>query len=160
MSMIQNYLVVSQTQLEELYQGSKSVSTFLYGENQNSFVDIDKAWHGIHFILTGDAFGGDKPLVNVVMGGTPISEEDVGVGPARGLSVSEVTEVAAALQAIDESEFKKRFNSEELAANDIYPDVWEDPDQDLEYLASHFSTLRETFLKAAREGKAMIVFIN
>jgi hypothetical protein len=132
----------------------------LYEENQDNFVDIDKAWQGIHFILTGDPFGGDKPLVNVVMGGVPIGEEDVGVGPARGLSVSEVAEVAAALGAIDEHEFKKRFDLEELAANDIYPNSWEDHDLDLEYFTTHYITLRETFLKAARDGKAMIVFMN
>jgi hypothetical protein len=160
MGMIGNYLIVSQPELDELYQGSKSVSAFLYETNQDKIIDIDKAWQGIHFILTGDLFGGDAPLANAVMGGTPIGEEDVGVGPARSLSVSEVAEVAAALQAIDESAFKKRFNIGELTANDIYPNVWEDHDTELEYFTTHYLILRETFLKAARESKAIIVFMN
>jgi Domain of unknown function (DUF1877) len=159
MGMIGNYLIVTQSALDELYQGSKSVSKFLYEDNQDDVIDIDKAWHGIHFVLTGSQYGGEEPLVNVVMGGVPIGEEDVGMGPARGLTIAEVIAVADALQSIDEAEFRKRFDLEALAANDIYPQVWTGED-DLEYLASHFSTLRETFLKAAREGKAMIVFIN
>lgn len=159
MGMIGNYLIVTQSDLDGLYQGSESVSDFLYQKHQDDIVDIDKTWHGIHFVLTGDAFGGEEPLVNVVMGGVPIGEEDVGMGPARGLTSTEVVAVADALQSIDEAEFRKRFDLEALASNDIYPQVWTGED-DLEYLASHFSTLRETFLKAAREGKAMIVFIN
>jgi Domain of unknown function (DUF1877) len=159
MGMIGNYLIVTQSDLDRLYQGSESVSDFLYQKHQDDIIDTDKAWHGIHFVLTGDAFGGEEPLANVVMGGVPIGEEDVGSGPARGLTVAEVSAVAAALQNIDETEFRKRIDLETLAVNDIYPQVWTDED-DLEYLASHFSTLRETFLKAAREGKAMIVFIN
>lgn len=160
MGMIQNYLIVSQAKLDELYQNSEAISAFLYETNQDKIIDIDKAWQGIHFILTGDPFGGDAPLANAVMGGTPIGEKDVGVGPARGLATSEVAKAAAALQAIDENEFKKRFNLEELASNDIYPNVWEDSEMELEYFTTHYLTLREAFLKAVREGQAMIVFMN
>jgi Domain of unknown function (DUF1877) len=38
MSMIGNYLPVSQEDLDNLYQGSESVSNFLYEEHQNTIV--------------------------------------------------------------------------------------------------------------------------
>jgi hypothetical protein len=62
----------------------------LYQKHQKDIVDIDKAWHGIHFVLTGEVFDGSEPLVNVVMGGVPIGDEDVGQGWARGLSAKKV----------------------------------------------------------------------
>ena len=43
-------------------------------EASGRYLDIDKAWHGLHFLLTGDASLGENnaspPLGNVVQGGT------------------------------------------------------------------------------------------
>src|SRR4051812_5134842 len=62
--------------------------------------DVDKAWHGIHFLLTGTEWEGDGPLAFMLQGGREISEE-LGYGPPHGFTSSEVKEIDAALRALD-----------------------------------------------------------
>jgi hypothetical protein len=42
-------------------------------EGVGPLLEVDKAWHGIHFLLCGDAEGGEPPLGSAVLGG--IAEE-------------------------------------------------------------------------------------
>ena len=44
---------------------------------------LDKAWHGIHFLLTGSAWEGDEPLNFLVTAGEPIEGTDSGYGEDR-----------------------------------------------------------------------------
>ena len=63
MSMIGNFLQITPTHLQTLIDDPSSVRSFVYAEEEEraNSIDIDKAWHGIHFMLTGDAWGGDAP---------------------------------------------------------------------------------------------------
>ena len=47
--------------------------------------DVDKAWHAVHFTLTGDAWNVDGALGQIVLGGEPFGEE-IGYCPARWLT--------------------------------------------------------------------------
>src|SRR5687768_10356646 len=49
--------------------------------------DVDKAWQGIHFLLTGTDWEGEGPLAFVLHGGAEI-EEDMGYGPPHGFTSS------------------------------------------------------------------------
>lgn len=64
-------------------------------------VDVDKAWHAIHFLLNDDSWQGVLPLFNVVLGGTRLAKTMV-YGPARYLLPVEVSasqvDVAAGLR--------------------------------------------------------------
>src|SRR5688500_4635495 len=40
--------------------------------------DADKAWHGLHYLLTKTAWGGEPPLDFIALGGTPVGDEDLG----------------------------------------------------------------------------------
>jgi hypothetical protein len=71
---------------------------------------IDKSWHGIHFLLTGSAWGGKPPLSNAVLGGKEFGQ-DLGYGPARYLTPDQVKEVAAALDEITEATLRAQFSS-------------------------------------------------
>jgi Domain of unknown function (DUF1877) len=42
--------------------------------------DLDKSWHGIHYLLTGTASGGVAPVNFLVAGGRPVGKLDVGYG--------------------------------------------------------------------------------
>ncbi|NUR82053.1 MAG: DUF1877 family protein [Terrabacter sp.] len=48
------------------------------------WLDLDKSWHGIHFLLTGtDWSAGDAGAAGgAILGGRPVGEDD-GYGPAR-----------------------------------------------------------------------------
>src|SRR5271165_1779219 len=72
-------------------------------------LNIDKSWHGIHFLLTSSAWGGTPPLSNAVLGGTEFGP-DLGYGPARYLTPDQVKEVAAGLDRITGETLRGRFN--------------------------------------------------
>ncbi|MDX2092364.1 MAG: YfbM family protein [Kofleriaceae bacterium] len=168
--MIGNFQRVSQQQLEALLADPSGITATLYGyEDENEgvdedrlHIDVDKAWHGIHFLLSGDAWEGTLPH-GFIMAGEPIGDEDVGYGPARGLTASEVRRVAMALLAIDEPKLRSRFDSAAMMAAEIYPQIWDrDPDRDdtLGYLLEHFGVLQQFVKDAAEAGDAMPIYIN
>lgn len=108
MSMIGNYRRLSEEDLDEILREPESILNALYPEDSEipdgSQLDIDKAWHLIHYLLTGEPCEGSEPLCNAVLGGAEIGEEDVGYGPARYLSSTEVNAVATALASISPEE--------------------------------------------------------
>lgn len=57
-------------------------------------VDLDKSWHGLHFLFTGTAWEGEEPACFLVLGGEGIGN-DVGYGPARVLMPDDVGRFAA-----------------------------------------------------------------
>ena len=52
-------------------------------------VDLGHAWHGVHFLLNGSAWGGSKPLFDAVLGGTPLGDPTT-YEPVRYVSPAEV----------------------------------------------------------------------
>ena len=90
--------------------------------------DLFNSWMAVHYLLTGEiAFPLQSkvppPLVYVVMGGTPISTEDVGYGPPRYLTPEQVMEAAAALRDLDPEDLRGRFDLTAYNAAKGYPRV-------------------------------------
>ena len=164
MSMIGNYRRVSAATLEDLRRNPEPLARFLYDDAASSSgdgLDIDKSWHIIHFLLTGDPWKGKEPWVNVVLGGTPVSEESVGYGPARYLTPPQVAEVAQALSTLSAEDLLARWDDEAIAEADIYPNIWDDESpEELEYVSDNYEAIREIFARAAQNGDAMIVWLS
>lgn len=160
MSMIGNLLAISQSELDALYDDPETIPAFLYETHEADSVNVDKAWHAIHFTLTGETYEGSGPLAQPILGGTPIGEEDVGYGPARGLSAAEVKEVAQALSAVSEADFRAKFDPAALEAADIYPQIWDEGDEALDYVAENFLEVKRFYENAASAGLAAVLFIN
>lgn len=161
MSMIGNLLAVPQGELDELFADPEAVSSVLYEKCSEEVVDLDKAWHAIHFMLTGQQYGGTPPLSNAVFGVEPIGEEDVGYGPALGTSADVAKQIATALSAISDQEFAARFDPEALNSAGIYPQIWDEGAEVLnDYIMPNFLALRGFYQKAAENGLAVITFIN
>jgi len=117
--------------------------------------DLDKAWHGIHYLLTGTAWEGGRPLDFLVNGGTQVGDVDVGYGPARVFNSEEVLEICKALSGIDAATIRSRFNPEEMMALEIYPEIWDrdaEDDDTLEYCVENYAELKN-FLENARSNK-------
>lgn len=159
--MIGNFLQLSPQELAALIADPSSVYGFIYPgdeEHENSF-NVDKAWHGIHFLLTGDAWSGEPPLANVVLGGEEIGD-DVGYGPAKFLTADEVLDVASALKDLSPDAFRARYNAKALLDNEVYPQIWHDDDDAVGYLTSYYEALRDYYLDAAAKGNAMLKYTN
>ena len=162
MSMIGNYRRVTRAQLAELQATPSAVPAFLYdGEpSSDAHIDLDKAWHAIHFLLNGQTWEGTGPLYDAVLGGEVLGREDVGYGPARFLTPEEVKVTATALDEVSVSDLVGRFDARQLNENDIYPQHWTGEDIDLRYITDNFVRLVRFFRLAARLDDAMLLYIN
>ena len=160
MSMIGSFLALPQNELDDLFEEPESIASALDEKYGEAIIDIDKAWHGIHFVLVGEPYGGEPPLSHVVFGTTPIGEEDVGYGPALGTTAATVKEIAAALNEISEEKFRVKFDASALEKADIYPQIWDEGDEALDYLASYFTELKGFYENAAKNGNAVITFLS
>src|SRR5205809_3698611 len=98
MSMNGRLKLASDAQIDGVLAQPETVGVFLFGEPETyedrSDLDVDKAWHGLHFLLTGAANEERPPLDFLVTGGEEIGDEDVGYGPARAYHSLQVREIA------------------------------------------------------------------
>ncbi|MDD3119482.1 MAG: YfbM family protein, partial [Victivallales bacterium] len=128
----------------------------------NEMIDIDKAWHGIHFLLTGTAWEGEGPLGFILNDGLPIGDIDVGYGPARAFSAAETQAIGQALEAVSPATLRAAYDPGKFAAMEIYPDIWDDEDdaeENITYLLEHFIAMRQFILHLAARRSGMIVFL-
>lgn len=168
MGMVMVLRAASDDHLFVLFADPEIVNDFLFSgdaDDQGS-IDLDKAWHGLHFLLSGDPNldidpADAKPEAFLIAGGTPIGDIDVGYGPARGLTSREVKDVDAALQRFTTDTLREAFDPEKFAAADIYPNIWDRKDpEDLEYLIENFESLKKAVGGAARDGLGLIVYLT
>lgn len=163
MSMIGYFLAVSPEQCDTLVRDPASVATFVIEavEDQDElgadFLDIDKSWHAIHFLLTGVVEGGEPPLAWAVFAPTSIGE-DVGRGPARVLMPNEVVDVSKALAPLSADKVKRKCDLHVMNEREIYPRGWMSGDAD--YIAENFNSLKKLYDSAARRRMAILQWIR
>ena len=164
MSMTGNYLRVSERTLNDLRADPSKVGDFLNEQVEfasDEYLDIDKSWHIIHFLLTGTESECDPPLGNVVMGGTKLSGEDMGQGSCpRYLTPTEVRDVSRALEAVSPEQLVARWDSRRIAAADIYPQIWDDSPENRDYVSDNYQEVRDLFAVAAENGDAVILWLH
>ena len=122
---------------------------------------LDKAWHGIHYLLTGTAWEGTMPLSFLLAGGREVGDIDVGYGPARVFTAAETKEIAAALATVHAPGLRARFDAHDMAVKDIYPSIWDRTAQDddpLGYLVAYFGTLRGFLGQSVQDGLGFVVY--
>jgi Domain of unknown function (DUF1877) len=164
MGMVVCLVALPPEKLEELRADEDLIEEFLYpddgeSEPENS-IDLDKAWHGIHYLLTGKAEGGELPFSLAVTGGEFFGPE-IGIGPPSFLTAKLVSDVAAAVSALSSDELRTRFNAKDMEAKDIYPDgIWvRDGAESLDYLIENYEPLVEFYRNAASRGDAIIKWL-
>lgn len=132
-------------------------------------VELDKAWHGIHYLLTGEAWSEDEdaaandPRQWLLYGGEEVGDIDVGYGPARAIKSADVRRWNEFLTGIDEADLRQRFNPEWMTQLVVYPSIWDrkpEEDDTLGYVLSYFEPLKETVASAAAQGKGLIVWLS
>jgi len=111
---------------------------------ENDEDDTDKAWHAIHYLLTGDAEGGEFPTGFLLSGGQPVGNEDVGYGPARIFSPTEVSAIQTALSEHSKQDLMGRYDGPAMDRAGVYPTIWErDGEEGFEYAWENFVRLKE-----------------
>lgn len=131
-----------------------------FHDGENEEIDLDKAWHAIHYILTESAWEGDPPWSFLLTGGEQVGDIDVGFGPAHALKSDEVKQVDRALQGLSVQEFRDRFDGQKLQKADIYPGIWDrDPDDDdiIGYVVENYETVQDFVHRAAQNGFGIVI---
>lgn len=120
-------------------------------------IDLDKMWHGIHFLLVeGEE---DQVAGQVVLGGQEIGD-DVGFGPVRYLVPGEVEAVAAHLDGTPFEVIAGRFDADRMNALGIYPEIWDDDGVLDEELAPAYERLVAFYRTAAERGEVVLVALG
>ncbi len=192
MSMIGNLARISPAQREALHRAPGSIVPFLYpgqppaqagGRSlldrllrrrapepapvtplaEEDTIDVDKAWHVLHWLFTGTAWKGKFPEGFLVSCGTEVGNVDVGYGPARSFGPEEVRQIAAFLGSLDEAQLRARLDPKAMTAADIYPgfggggtfteDEWE-------YVGDAFLALQQFVAETASRGMALLVYMS
>lgn len=164
MSMIGHLRQVSDQCIDHLLAYPEAVYEIIDAESDDpdaAYLNLDKAWHGIHYLLTGDAWGGTFPEGFLVTGGMPIGEEDVGYGPARSFRAAEVARIATELAMVDDQTFCDRCSPDRLQAAEIYPTVGEDARVEVcTYLLTYFQQLRAFVQQAAAAQQGLLIYLD
>jgi uncharacterized protein DUF1877 len=130
---------------------------------ERSETDIDKAWHGIHYLLTSSEGPGSPPLDFIVAGGEEVGDIEVGVSRARVFRAAAVREIHEALAAIDGSVLKSRFDPEAMMELGIYPEIWDSDskeDDSLEYCLENFAVLKAFVADATDKRLGLVVTLG
>jgi hypothetical protein len=165
MSMICYLRRLSAADLPRLVADSSLCADFLSGEEVEGFepfadLDLDKAWHGIHYLLTGSATEGTVPLCFLLVGGQPIGE-DFGYGPPRCFSPAEVGAVAAALSSVSSDALRARYDPKVMQRLDVYPGIWvREGDEGFAFVHNYFEELKQFVAGAAENGEALVLFLS
>lgn len=126
-------------------------------------IDLDKAWHAIYYILTGQAEGGKEPFNYLLEGGVQIGD-DFGYGPARAFSSEQAKGFYEILKNIDKNHIKDRFDLDDMKAKKIYViehAAHRDPAEELlEYVTEYFMILKAFMERTVKEQKGIVIYIS
>jgi len=121
-------------------------------------LDLHKSWHCLHFMFTAKVEGPDgTALGDTILGGQEIGgiEADMGYGPPRALSPSQVRKVAAALAEFPIDKKAQEFDATAADKAGIYVAQHEAGE-----LTEYFGQLRSFYEDAARKGHAVLLWIE
>jgi hypothetical protein len=125
---------------------------------KSASLSIDKAWHGVHYLLCGKVEPGSDLASQAVMGGTEVGD-DLGYGPARYFEADEVANIARELSRPNlEAEMAARWNPAQMATLGIYPGQFLADDQ--KWLMDAFRKLRQFYVDASAAKLAIVTCLE
>jgi len=157
MGMVGAYMRVSAEELTGLLHEPDGFEELVEDEDRQS--DIDKAWHGLYFLLTGETDLDDidrHSLGKVVFGGDVLDEE---AGIAY-LTPEEVADLSARLQYIKLDALEARYDVTTMNEQQLYPFESEWGLEEKQYLFEQFDELKRVFKQAADENGGLVTWIG
>jgi hypothetical protein len=152
--------VASREDIDRLSSSPAVMDSFLQsGIATAERVSLEKAWHGLHYLLSGEVWEGTGPLAFLLVGGAPVDDDDdAGV---RWFSPREAGEIHHALSAVSNDQLWSRFDPDQMQQLEIYPGIWDEAEDDLkdEYL-SYFEALKQVVGAAVDGGQGLLITIG
>ena len=169
MGMIMNLFRVSKQEFDNFVAKPSLFEEWAetFYENDERLLDIDKAWSGILYLLTGKAFASGSPedevdSLNRIFFSAQFFDEDmdVGYGPAHYLTPEQVAGIHRKIASLTEADLKARYDTEAMnEEEELYPSLdWNE--EIFEYLYFHFQALQSFFATAASRGEAIVTFLS
>ncbi|WP_127086974.1 YfbM family protein [Dulcicalothrix desertica] len=132
-----------------------------------NYLYLDKTWHGLHFLLTGDLIG-SEPLSWVIFGNHSVGGDEnqllygyswIGL---RYLLPDEVARVSEVLSSITVEKLRANFLSQAMDEALIYPiGIWvRDGEDALNWLLMFYDGLVKFYQHAASGKKAIIMYVD
>jgi hypothetical protein len=137
-------------------------SPFALGDGEGKAIDVDKSWHGMHYLLTRSGEAGSPPLDFLLGGGRTVGDEDVGYGPAWVFTAAETRGIAAAVASVSDEELRARYDPSAMDAADVYPSrIWvRDGDEALDYVMEYIAMLRGTLAEAVEMNRGLMLTLT
>jgi hypothetical protein len=159
MGMRLSLAMVTPEELGRLSRDPSQVAPLLLHRQPEIHLAMEKEWHGIQFLLTGEPWPISNPLGMVIFGENDIGQ-DLGYGPARTLTVEQVKEVAAKLSEISTEILRGRYDVRAMTEEKIYPEVWErEGNAALDWLMAGYQRLVDFYMRASNRGYAVVLAI-
>jgi hypothetical protein len=123
-------------------------------QGKGTSLSIEKAWHGLHYLLCGSVEPNGALLSQTILGGTEIGE-DLGYGPVRYFTLDQVGQIADELnRPALQGEMSARFDPARMSELGIYPQGWKSSDG--AWLLEEFRRVRDFYTDA--EARNLAVF--
>jgi hypothetical protein len=122
-----------------------------------SSLSLEGSWHGVHYLLCGNAEAGWQLLSRPILGGSPLGEDFSGHGAARFFGANHVLALARALRRVDVEGVRDRFTPIRMSRDKIYPGTWRA--EQAGWLFAELERLRNFYADAAQRGYAMLTVL-
>ena len=167
MGMIANYQYLSDDKLKQIKLLSNEENDLLdlaenYAEEYEIFLDIDKMWDALIFVLTGfssSEFLDDKPLREAVLGVTPLEEVSEYIAYTEKNKIAEIVE---ALESFDMDSAMGNFSMEACKKADLYPNIWDylEEEEEIKYdISSCFVKMKDFYKEILKLSGNVLVTI-
>ena len=167
MGMIANYQYLSDDKLKQIKLLSNEEEDLLdlaedYAEEYEIFLDIDKMWDALVFVLTGfssSEFLDDNLLREAVLGVTPLEDVSEYIAYTEKTKIAEIVE---ALESFDMERAMADFSMEACKKADLYPDIWdylEEEEEIKDDILTCFVNMKEFYKKILELNGNVLVTI-
>ena len=135
---------------------------FEEGEDRVDIIDFDKAWHALHFMLTGGADNTEDPLGVIAQDEEKFGADENGFGGFAVISPERMKAFDLALKELDDQTLASRYDPVATDANDIYmADVFaDDGDEAFEYVTQGVPDLRQFASRCAQSGDGALRILS
>jgi len=147
---------------EEVEQARRRISDFGKIEPE---LDLDKSWHILHYIFTGDIGPVGAPG-DLLMTGDDMGGDTTGYGPPRLHDPEATRRFAEFLQRLDLETLQDRANREAMTAAGVYA-LPMGPGAEAEFetglrrvISSYFPLLLDYVVEAARKGNGLLMWLT
>ena len=114
----------------------------------------DKAWDALRFLYERAG-----PPADLIFGEEEFTDDDWGYGPAHLLTVDQVQAASMFLSAVTFDELTRGLTAADLAAANLYPQIWDEPNV-FDWVRGYHANLTVYFAAASAAGDAMIAWLD